>query len=61
MTDTRTKRPSTIFALALLALGPLLGGCSGGAHESETQLPWGGPAHWEGNPSLIEQPGRRGY
>lgn len=43
--------------LLLLALGALLGGCTGKTDE-DSQVPWAAPARWEGTvPGMPTGPG----
>lgn len=49
---TSTKK---LFALGLLALGALLGGCQM-QPQKDTAIPWSRPAGWEGQIPGMGQP-----
>ena len=52
---TSSKR---LFALVLLALGALLGGCQM-TPQKDTAIPWSRPAGWEGQIPGMGQPSGR--
>jgi hypothetical protein len=52
---TSSKR---LFALVLLALGALLGGCQM-TPQKDTSIPWSRPAGWEGQIPGMGQPSGR--